>query len=482
MEKSNTKKYSGILLKGSAAVTISEASTKLITLLLLPVFSFYLSPADFGTISMVSVIITTLSLFYNPGLTSATIRLYHDTVDIEERRTLIGSAQRFYLFFPLICTVLLILLGPFVFEWLFEDFAFYPFGLLAILLAFFSQTKNIWISMMMLQYRVTTTALYTFASVILGTLVSLFLVIYLELGALGKVLGMFSQILLIFVVAYFSVTQYTKGYWSFESIKKQLIFGIPLIGAIWSTSLLQVVDRFIIERMAGIDAVGMYSFAFQIAQIPLFLVTGIRKVWNPIFYENMNNHNYGVLRKLVYIYNVILSLICILIILFSKEFILLFIDARYYDAIPLISVLVIGVYFSGLLLVPNAALTYDKRFAITSRIAFFAIIIDIILNILLIPFLGVMGSTIATAIAYLSYFVMGFLTSRNITREITNLKNIIIPPLLVAGATTITLIVGNEWSWLELGWKLIYVATAVCFLFYVGSLKINDIKRILKKQ
>ncbi|MFN7691695.1 MAG: lipopolysaccharide biosynthesis protein, partial [Bacteroidota bacterium] len=94
------KKYGGILLKGSFAVSLANSTTKFVSFLLIPIFTYYLSPEDYGTVAMVTIVVTFLNLFYNPGMVSATMRLYHDTDNEEERKELIGSAHRFFLFFP----------------------------------------------------------------------------------------------------------------------------------------------------------------------------------------------------------------------------------------------------------------------------------------------------------------------------------------------------------------------------------------------
>jgi O-antigen/teichoic acid export membrane protein len=83
------KHYGSIMLKGSMAQTLSHGATNLVSFLLLPIITEYLSPEDFGIFSMVASVVVFFNLIYNPGILSATTRQYHDTTSELERRTLI---------------------------------------------------------------------------------------------------------------------------------------------------------------------------------------------------------------------------------------------------------------------------------------------------------------------------------------------------------------------------------------------------------
>ena len=91
---SNTKKFASIIFKGTISSTIVTSSTQLIGIILLPVFTFYLTPEDYGIVSIVSMIVLILSHLTNPGILTATNRLFHNTKDINEKKLLIGSSYR----------------------------------------------------------------------------------------------------------------------------------------------------------------------------------------------------------------------------------------------------------------------------------------------------------------------------------------------------------------------------------------------------
>ena len=198
---SNTKKFASIIFKGTISSTIVTSSTQLIGIILLPVFTFYLTPEDYGIVSIVSMIVLILSHLTNPGILTATNRLFHNTKDINEKKLLIGSANVFFVTAAFVPLVLGLIFGPKLFSWIFNDFPFYPYGFLALLLNFLRQPSRSWITLMNLNYKFHQATIYNGISLIIGIVVSVILVVAFDMGAMGKVLGMFpSALILLFVV------------------------------------------------------------------------------------------------------------------------------------------------------------------------------------------------------------------------------------------------------------------------------------------
>jgi len=420
-------------------------------------------------VAMVSLVVTALNLFYNPGMVSATMRMYHSTDNEDYRRELIGSAHRFFLFVPLSFIILGLFFGPLLFNKVFKNFEFYPYGVLALILAFFSQPKRIWVTLMTLQYKVHITAFYSVISVVLGLLTTALLVIVFKMGAMGKVLGMFPTVLIFFILSFITIRKYSKGLWSFDSIKKQLFFGFPLILAIWSYEFLHIADRYILERMTDINSVGIYTFGYHLAELPMMLVLGVNQLWNPIFYETMNQKDYKTVSKLINYFISGLTIINIGILLFSKEAIILFINNRYYEAIPLVGVIIVGVYFNGLLTISNSILAYRNKFGTTSIIAIIATVINVALNIVLIPIIGIMGSAVATLIAYLVYFIIGIWHQKETIKLLQDRTKTLIPILSIIMAMVVNLALFSIYkfklSTVEIAIKVLLIIV-IGFLFY----------------
>lgn len=483
---SEIKKYSLILLKGTFAVSLANAGTKMIGFILLPVFTYYLSPKDYGIVAMFTLVLTVLSLIYNPGLMSATMRLYHAISNEEERKELIGSANRFFFFVPIITIIIGLLFGPKIFSLIFKEFEFYPYGFLALILSLFIQPTRIWTTLMTLQYKIHITALYSFLSVLIGIIITLILVVIFKLGAMGKVLGMFPGAIFLFIIGLIIVNKYTNGKYSFKSLKKQLVLGFPLIGALWAYQALDLIGKFLLERMSDIHSLGIYAFAFSIAQLPMFLVAGVKELWNPVFYENMNRKDYKTISQLITYFIAGLTIINLIVILFSKEIFILFINDRYYEAIPLISFLVLGIYFNGLLTISNSLLGYQNKFGLISVFALIASLINLILNVILIPNLGVLGAVLAITIAYIIFFLLGICNQRKTLSLIQSKGIMLIPIISMILATLITyfmstIYVINDIFINEIILKIIFLCSVILLFLKTKIITKKELDYIFRK-
>lgn len=482
------KNLSSILIKGTFAVSVANAGAQIINVLLLPIYSIYLTPKDYGIFAMVSLIITFLALLYNPGMMSATTRLYHTTEIKHERETLIGSAFLFFLLIPIIPIFIGLFYGQHIFNLIFSELEFFPYGFLALLLAFFIQPSKTWTVLMSLEYKLHKTAIYLFLSVILGSLVSIILVVFYKMGAMGKILGMFPSSIFLFIVSYVTIKRYCKGKWSFDSIKKQLVFGLPMVGGLWAFQGLSFIGKYLLELLSSIESVGYYSFASTLSNAPMFLILGFKQMWSPIFYENMNNKNYATINKLTEKYITYLSLLFLLFILFNKELVIILINDSYHQILPIMGIIGLAVYFNGLLTLSNTYISYKNNFGKISLFALIAVILNIILNILLIPQFDYLGSAISLAISYFIFFLLGVIyQKRNYKNIIKQSKMVSLFPILYL---FVCVLVTYSFSFLDTNYSInffeIMLKLSLLILFIIILFKNDHISKsdfiLLKKR
>jgi O-antigen/teichoic acid export membrane protein len=332
------------LAAGSLAMSLEKASQNMVGLILLPIFAIFLSPEDFGILSMFSLVVTALGLLYNPGTVSSAVRLYFDTNDPQRQREIFASTHLFFLLLPIPFTLALWFFGDRLFGLVFNEFKFWPFGFLGVMLAFFSQPKRIWAEYMIVKYKVVSMAISTFIAFISGSAVSIACIVWLDMGVMGRVIGMYVAPVILFGIAMVTLRKYAGGTARASTMVEVVKFGLPLTGAIWAYSILQYTGSYLLERYMSLTDVGIYNIAYRLAGIPMFITLGFRQMWNPVFYENMQSENYPVIRRLMSLFILVFSLLCGITMLFAKEVVLLLFDERYLPAIPVINWIVLGVF------------------------------------------------------------------------------------------------------------------------------------------
>ena len=430
-----SKFYVGKLISGSVAMMLSSMSLKLVKLFILPIMTYYLSPKDFGIIASIKMVQGFLLLLYNPGIISGTTRLFYDTEDENERKSLIGSSLLFFLSFSTIIALVLILTGNLFFDKIFNEFELYPYGIIAIIMSILIQPKRLWSALLTFQFKVKKIAFISVFQMIIEVSISLYLVTIILFGVEGRIIGMITGIFFLFITSLITIIKYTEGnfkFYSFKKIKEILKFSLPLAPAIWAYSALDIADRFLIERYIGLDSLGIYSIAYILSSMPLFFSVGFRKMWNPIFYENMNTKNYSSVNSLIKAFVIFNSLICSFLILFSEEIVFYILSKDFSNAKIIIPWVTLGVFFLGLLPISSSFISYEKKFHKISMNAAISAVINIIINIILLPRIGILGSAIATFIAYVFYFALNLFVVGELFFKVSSLKIFVLPILILS--------------------------------------------------
>ncbi|MCF8296754.1 MAG: oligosaccharide flippase family protein [Saprospiraceae bacterium] len=464
-EKRTSKFYVGKLLTGSIAMMLSEASMKMVMLIILPIMTYYLSPRDFGIIASIKMVEGFLMMFFNPGVISGTTRLYYDTEDIAERRTLIGGSLLFFLILGIITTTALLIAGEDFFGNIFNEFELYPFGIVAILASVLIQPKRLWSALLSFQFKIPKIALFSVIRMIIDVSISIYLVTILLWGVEGRVVGMVSGIVFTFIVAMITLLRYVKGYFSLRKMWQILKFSLPLAPAIWAYSALDIADRFLIEHFIGLNDLGIYSIAYILSSAPLFVSLGFRKMWEPIFYENMNNNNYKGINSLIKTFVVVISLICSCLILFSEELTTVVLAKDFSAASTIIPWVTLGVFFLGILPISNSFITYEKKFKRISVNAAISAVINIFLNIILLPRIGIVGSAIATFISYLIYFILNLWVVGSLFIKVTSFRIFVVPLLILF--LTIIIYFSLELTILSFIIKILFLLVILIFVLVI---------------
>ena len=193
-------------------------------------------------------------------------------------------------------------------------------------------------------------------------------------------------------------------------------FSLPMIPGIMAAWVLNLSDRIFIERYFSLDEVAIYSLGYKIASIVLIAFSAINTAYNPFFYEKASSSSQVVAKKeLSFINNlyVIFAVYCSMgLVCFSNNIINLFFDERYSTAITIIPMIVFACFLglvSGLF---NLMFNQEKKSLQLMYIVVLGAIINVLLNIYLVPLHGMYGASISTLISCLFIFLINYYYSK----------------------------------------------------------------------
>jgi O-antigen/teichoic acid export membrane protein len=228
----------------------------------------------------------------------------------------------------------------------------------------------------------------------------------------------------------------------FGFLRTAVAFSLPLMAAEISWVVLDSGDRFFIQHYMGPQSLGFYAAAYGIAiylqdvmmaplQMALFPIC--MKVWNT---EGKKATQDFLTRSLDQFVLVGVAVVCVAIVT-SRDAIVLLASKKFQEAHTLLPFLVIGLVLSAVTIYFRPGLLIHKRASKIAAATFYACVLNIVLNIILLPRIGLLGAAIATMVSYCGIVV--FLAYQSLS---------VLPYKIELAAFARYAIVGGVTSWL----------------------------------
>ncbi|HSJ55055.1 MAG TPA: oligosaccharide flippase family protein, partial [Anaerolineae bacterium] len=112
--------------------TAGDVLNRAMSLLLVPLYTAYLAPADYGLLAVITTLSSVLSILYLQSLESALARLHYDYRDEEERKKYYGTVWLLTTLVAVGMSLLLEVAGPSLSTLLFPDVPYLPYIRLAV--------------------------------------------------------------------------------------------------------------------------------------------------------------------------------------------------------------------------------------------------------------------------------------------------------------------------------------------------------------
>lgn len=452
---------------GGLSLTVVNISQKAVNFILLPIFTFYLSPKEFGLVAVYFLVIAFLSMLYNPGVISTATRLFYDVEKYSlESKEIIASSMAFLILTPTIVLVISVFFGDIIFNYFFKNIAFWPYGFLAVFSAIMTQPIRMWNTYYVILGKTKIIAILSIVQMLISVSFSLVFVIIYNLGALGRIYGLIIGNIVIFICAIYFVFNQAGFVISIKKLKYILRIGFPLTLGVVAYVILDISDRYMIEKFLGLEYLGKYDISYTISSIPLFIIIGFNQVWQPTFFENMLKENFALIKKIVFYFISTFSVIVSLVIIFSNEIFNIFINNSFHSGMVIVPWILLGIFFLGVTNFLNSILMFDKKFKQIGFISIIAAILNICINFILIPFLGILGAAIATFLSYFIYCLILIYYTKNKVFDLFSFKKLSFFVIYLFSTTFIIFFLNKSLPDFNLRITIIKITFSLLFLMF----------------
>jgi O-antigen/teichoic acid export membrane protein len=196
-------------------------------------------------------------------------------------------------------------------------------------------------------------------------------------------------------------------------LSELLVFGMPfLLSGIFDRTV-ELADRRLIGYFLGDEATGLYVASYTVAVLMRLLVLSFNAGWQPYFLNEIDKE--GGRQKLETIFNrtgIIFVAVWFIASVWLPELVRIplgqgryILHPSYWEGMSVIPVIMGAYVMMGLYFLQLPDLYHQKKTALNALFIGIGAALNLILNLILIPRMGIMGAAIATAVAYLAMFL-----------------------------------------------------------------------------
>lgn len=410
---------------------------KIIGFFLIPIYTIYLSPEDYGVLELCASFSVFLVIFMRLGIPGSVNRFYFDYKDDEDKlRDYITTVHRILVVSSLTIGIAVGVIFYYHSEAVLPGVLFIPYLLIVLINSSLSANSDLQKRLIQNKEQSSYMAKINVANVFIGIILAIVFVVGFEMGVLGLFLSQLVTTVLFFFQAQYYLRNYVNGKFTASMVKDSLKYGMGLLPHHAFAAAAPLLAKGILNYKESTAALGIFSLAWRFVQ-PLEIFYGMfSKAFSPIYFSLRKEDKDESIR------NIYQMVVLGASVLFSSVFILLpaliplMTPERFHQSADLLPILAIGFLGQVFYLLFVTEIFYNKKTKFISLISGIGITVNLGFTFIFIDSLGVYAITWAHSLGFIAWAVAAYFYSEREFLKYFKAKNIVIA-FLVIGVTVV---------------------------------------------
>lgn len=391
------------------------ANRSLASLLLIPLYTHYLSVEDYGIITTLTPLAWLLITVSSTNMPGALIRFYHDDTDVLYRKRVCSTVVAYLIVAPLLVSAAFYFAGPYIFHYLLPNIPFSPYGVIMLGFVYFSLIPQTLLALWRTEEKPIHFALFSCSGFLVTTAGIAFMVAYRGEGVYGKMLAELVVAAGMAALSFVLMRRQLTWRLDIRLLQGLLLFSAPMVPHLIARWLLNYVSRIQLLSSTSLAQAGIFGLGSQLGMVSLLVSSSAMNALAPWFYRVAREDGSAktITRVSTWFLGGFLALtagICV----FAKELLHLLAAEDFASAYPVIIIVAIGTYFLSAYNFPMLGLMYLKKTHIVPMLTVVSALITIGVNALCIPRWGALGAAYGTLIGQTVLFLLTFIVSQRI--------------------------------------------------------------------
>jgi O-antigen/teichoic acid export membrane protein len=390
-----------------------------------PILTRLLSVEEYGLLSLIGLLLSLVIAFGKVGLQHAAVRFYSEAAsgrgpyDVRAyvATTVLGMAA-----VGAAATVLWAAAAAIVPTDWWSDPRVRSLLLFTSVLAFIRVIESAWVNQLRAEERSEAMAVYSVLkryAVLVATLAALFFVSRDLWSLYGATIVTEAAAVLLLGAWMLKGASFEFGQFSWPMLKAMVAFGAPLIGTEVASVVLSMGDRYVIQHVLGVEALGVYAASYNLCDyVKLVLLVSIAAAVLPMILRIWEGQGAAAARAFLERFFNVYFLIAIPAVVgiaaVAPELLSVLASSKYRAGAELMHVLMLGMAFEAVVVACSAGLYVGKKSTTILFLGGSAALLNIVLNVLLVPRYGLHGAAWATLASFAALAVASYLAGTRV--------------------------------------------------------------------
>lgn len=464
------------LFKNVGLLTLSNFGGKILTFLLIPLYTKYLTTSEYGIYDLYVTTVSLLVPILSVCVLDAVLRFSLDKNSNKSDIFTVGfrNMVKSIVFFSILILI------NYVFN-IFPQLNEYP---IYLLLYFAGERFYIYFSNIAKGLdKVKEYAICGFINCIMTLLLNILFLTVFHLGINGYFIA---NILAFFIAGLYllfkvKIWKYLKLHLNNKNQKHIMInYSKHLVFNSISWWINNSLDRYIIIWLLGTSENGIYSVAYKIPTIINVVQAIFNQAWTLSAVKEFDDKKGDFYSNTYKAYNLVLAFACSILIIFDQLIAKLIYSNDFYIAWKYVPFLLISAMFAALNAFLDSIFAANMDSKHVAKATITGAIINAVLNIVLIHFIGTVGAAVATMVSYFCMWIIKHIKISKVVELGSNMAKVFSTYAILLAQAVIIFAVQNIW----LKHIVAILLLAILILMNIREIKIiaNKAKSVLKRK
>lgn len=442
------------LVKSSGVYALASVSGPLVSIILAPYLAHQLTPSDYGTLTLVNTVITLIALVTQLGMSAAFLRAYnYDYSSQRDHHAVMASSLVLLCIVSFAAVVGMAAAAPSLAKVFLHRASLASLIILAAAVLLAQNLTVPGFAWLRAENRSLAFSLLSIASFVMTLAANFVLVGVLQMGIAGAVIatGAGYAVAATYLVPAMVSSAGIRIRW--DVAWNLLTFGVPHVPGFVSYWVLQLSDRYLLSLFASLAQVASYAVSYSLGWIMTTVLIGpFALAWPPIMYIIARREDAANVYRLVFRAFGFVLLFAALALSFAGTFLLdaLF-PASYQTAGPIIPLVASSSVLYGLYYVLMVGADLRRKAWLVALFMGVCALVNVALNLILIPRYGGMGAALSTLVAYATLAVLAYVGNQLIYPIPFEVGRFLIASAVgicvYLGSHTLAHKLGSWWTW-----------------------------------